>query len=204
MQVDIEIIVIFLILALAVALGATWYVEREKKGPRRARTNKKTDAAVRVLKGFAVRNDFRVLGPMTLTRNGHTAHLDGVLVGWFGVLGVKAFGYNGQVYGNPREAQWLWASADRRENFPSPVEECALAARLMREALMKAGVRNPDSEAVFVFTDPKVELAVPANVGAMKTADLRAYLRREKFRADKGYDVQQLCDALQPFVDGAK
>lgn len=193
--------IIFLLVALVLILAAVWYAEREPKGPRRARDNKNTDAAVRVLKQYAARNGFRVLGPVTFTRNGRTAHLDGVLLGWFGVLGVKAFGYNGQVYGNPREAQWLWACADRRESFPNPAEECALAARLMREALMKAGIRTPETEAVYVFTDPKVELAIPANANAMKTADLRAYLRREKFRADKGYEVDQLYEALLPFAD---
>lgn len=194
-----EILLLGVVL-LVVVVAVTLFVDREKTGPRRARQNKNTAAALRVLKSYAAANDCRVLGPMTLTYKGQTAQLDGVLLGWFGVLGIKALGYNGQVYGGPRQAQWLWASADRRENFASPTEECALAVRALREALMQAGVRNPDCEAVCVFTDPKVELAIPPDSGVLRLRQLRAYLRKDKFQADKGYDLDVLTNALSPLV----
>ena len=173
-----------------------------KRGPRRARSNVKTDAVTALMKRFALRNDCKVLGPVTLHRGEQTVRLDSVAVGWFGVLGVMALGYNGKIYGNPQDKEWLWTSADRREAFANPINECALAARVMREALMNAGVRSPETEAVFVFTDGKAELCIPRSVAPMHLKDFRAYLRKDKFRADKGYDVEKMAAALQPFVEG--
>lgn len=194
-------IILAVVILFAIIAGAVLYAEKEKTGPRRAKTNKNTGAAVRVLKTYAAANDCRVLGPVTLQHKGVTVQMDALLVGWFGVLCVRALGYNGQVYGSPRQAQWLWAAADRRENFASPLEEGAAAVRAVREALMRAGVRNPFCEAVCVFTDPKVELAVPPDSGVLKLAGLRGYLRQEKFHADRGYEVDKLCEALQPLAD---
>ncbi len=194
--------IVLLVLALTVALAVMiFFAEREKKQPRRARTNVGADSAAKILRSFASRNSCRVLGPVTLAKGEQTAKLDAVLVGWFGVLGVKSFGYNGQVFGNPRDEQWLWSCADRRENFANPAAECALAARLMREALMNAGVRSPQVEAVYVFTDPQVELAIPRDTPAMKPADLRALLRKDSYTTDRGYDLEQLCSVLRQFEE---
>ncbi len=195
-----QILILMVVMALAVTV-MIYFAERgdKKKPPRKAHANVNTGAAAKVLKSYAARNDCRVLGPLTLTKGERTVTLDCVLVGWFGVLGVKSLGYNGQVYGNPKDAQWLWSSTGKRENFPNPINDCALAARLMREALMQAGVRNPDSEAVYVFTDSKVELFIPRDAGAMKLADLRSLLRKDKYHTDKGHDLDKMCQALAPF-----
>lgn len=194
-----QIVLIAVLLLVAIA-GIVLFADREKTGPRRARTDRNTSAALRVLKTWAAASDCRLLGAADLTYKDRTVHTDALLVGWFGVLCVRVLGYNGQVYGSPRQAQWLWAAADRRENFASPLEEGAVAVRAVREVLMAAGVRNPFCEAVCVFTDPKVELAVPPDSGAIKLAALRPYLRQEKFRTDRGYDLDKLCEALRPLT----
>lgn len=198
----IEILVPLTLIVIVITV-VILFSERDKSntGPRRAKADANTAAAVKLLKSFAARSQSRVLGPVTLKKGDKTAQLDGVLVGYFGVLGLKTFGYNGQVYGTPKDAHWLWVSANKRENFDNPIEECALAARIMREALMNAGVRNPDCEATYVFTAPKLELCIPRSVGAMTLKELKSYLRKEKFHADKGYDLDVLCKALEPFLN---
>ena len=177
-----------------------FFLEREKKLPR-GRKKENANTAVTVLKRFAANNSCKVLGPVTLTKGDRTARLDAVLVGWFGVFGIKSYGYNGQVYGNAGEAEWVWVSADKREKFANPIEECTLAARLMREALMNAGVRAPESEAVYVFTDSKLEMCIPRNLNPMNLSDLRSYLRKDKFQKDRGYDLDTMVAALEPFVE---
>ena len=177
-----------------------FFMEREKKLPR-GRKKENANAAVAVLKSFAANNSCKVLGPVTLTKGDRTARLDAVLVGWFGVLGIKSYGYNGQVYGNAGEDEWVWVSADKREKFENPIGECTLAARLMREALMNAGVRAPESEAVYVFTDSKLEMCIPRNLNPMNLSDLRSYLRKDKFQKDRGYDLDTMVAALEPFVE---
>ncbi len=198
-QMDMQNLIWIGLVMAALITAVILFVEREKKLPR-ARKKENAGAATAVLRRFALNNDGRVLGPMELTRGDRTVRLDGVLVGSFGVLGVRSLGYNGQIYGNPKEAQWVWVSADKRETFDNPIEECALAGRLLREALMNAGVRAPECDVVYVFADPKVELGVPRNAGAMKPADLRVYLGKDKFHKDRGYDLDTLCAALKPFV----
>lgn len=177
-----------------------FFLEREKKLPR-GRKKENANTAVTVLKRFAANNSCKVLGPVTLTKGDRTARLDAVLVGWFGVLGIKSYGYNGQVYGNAGEDEWVWVSADKREKFENPIGECTLAARLMREALMNAGVRAPESEAVYVFTDNKLEMCIPRSLNPMNLSDLRSYLRKDKFQKDRGYDLDVMVAALEPFVE---
>lgn len=193
--------IVFAVLGVAVIITMVIFMlEREKKLPR-GRKKENANAAVTVLKRFAANNSCRVLGPVTFAKGERTARLDAVLVGWFGVLGIKSYGYNGQVYGNAGEDEWVWVSADKREKFANPIDECTLAARLMREALMNAGVRAPESEAVYVFTDPKLEMCIPRNLNPMNLSDLRSYLRKDKFQKDRGYDLDVMCAALEPFVE---
>ena len=69
------------------------------------------------------------------------------------------------------------------------------------EALMNAGVRAPESEAVYVFTDSKLEMCIPRNLNPMNLSDLRSYLRKDKFLKDRGYDLDTMVAALEPFVN---
>ena len=193
--------IVFIVLGIAVLITMVIFMlEHEKKLPR-GRKKENVNAAVAVLKRFAANNSCKVLGPVTLTKGDRTARLDAVLVGWFGVLGIKSYGYNGQVYGNAGEDEWVWVSADKREKFANPIEECTLAARLMREALMNAGVRAPESEAVYVFTDTRLEMCIPRNLNPMNLSDLRSYLRKDKFQKDRGYDLDVMIAALEPFAE---
>ncbi len=174
--------------------------DEKAKGPRRASKNGNTAAVLRLLRYTAANIGGKVIEAVELQKDGDSYYFDGVLIGCFGVYAVQCYGHNGQIYGNPKDKQWLWVSANKRESMANPVDQAEQATRVLRECLIKAGLRNPECEVGFVFTDARAELCVPRSVSPMKTKDLRKQLGKEKYRKDKGFDTDRVSEILTQYV----
>lgn len=157
-----------------------------------------TQQAVRAVRSFARSNSFKFIGPATYERGGRVTRLDAVVVGYFGVLGIQALGYNGEIYGTADEARWLQVAADgTRTHFPNPVDETAEAVRVLRDALMEGKQRKVPVEVLCVFCGSKVQLALPRAVEYYTIKTLKKQLRKEKYLDDTGLELEQVEQALR-------
>lgn len=159
----------------------------------------KGNKAISVTKRFCTSNGYRFMSPVTINGKKRQAELDAIVVGYFGVLGVKVIDYaDGIVYGNANEAEWLWI--DKKENrtyFQNPIVEASADVRTLRDALFVQRLQQTPIEVVCVFTSKKLQLALPPNTGQYTMSEFKKLLRKEKYRNDTGLDLDKVEEAFQ-------
>lgn len=206
--------IIFIIAMVAVGLLAfavSMYMvhlmrgKQEKSAPARAGQapaalpddeHKGADGVVRALRRYAAVQDYTVIAPVDLTGTKDAADLDAVLVGWFGVLGVKCLGYGGTVYGSPDEAQWVQVLNGARRSFENPMQKAQKSARAVRDVLFSAKLKSVPVETVVVFTNKGAQLNLPRSTGHYTEKTFAAYLKSDRFSEDKHIEVEPVAAAL--------
>ncbi len=185
------------IAAVAVAIYILYrYMQNRKK--RAAGREYGIESAVGAARRFATSNGFRFLPGATYGAKGRTAALDAVVVGYFGVLGVRAMGYNGEIYGAAGDDGWLQVAQDgTRTQFANPITGAAADVRVLRDVLIGHGLRQVPVEVVSVFTNSSAQLAIPKGTGHLTLKDFKALLGKEKYLADTGLDLEKVFMALQ-------
>ncbi len=158
--------------------------------------HKGRDAILRQLRRFAAVNEFKVLEPVALTGVHGTTDLDAILVGWFGVLGVKCLGYGGTVYGNAEEEDWVQEMNGRRRTFKNPMTRSQQSNRVIRDVLFSTGLKSIPVETVVVFTGKSTELALPRSTGHYTEKTFGAYLKSTHFEEDKKVEIEPIVKLL--------
>lgn len=159
----------------------------------------KGNKAVALTKRFCTSNGYRFMSPVTINGKKKQASLDALVIGYFGVLGVKVIDYaDGIVYGNANEAEWLWI--DKKENrtyFENPITETSADVRILRDALFVQKLQQTPIEVVCVFTSKKLQLALPPNTGHYSMSEFKTLLRKEKYKKDTGLDLDKVQEAFR-------
>ncbi len=188
--------VVLLVLTLVATLiyGET---TRSKTKKANGRENEK-NRALAPLRAFARSNGFRLIEPATLCSKGKEAKLDAIVVGYFGVIGVIALGYNGEIYGDAGQSEWVQILPNKtRINFPNPITEAVGGVRVVRDALFEAGQKKVPVEIHCVFTYPNVQVAVPRSVGVLEIGAWKTLLKKERYLDDTGLDLDVVEQAIR-------
>lgn len=168
-----------------------------KKGEMPDDEHKGAEQLVRAVRRFAASDDYVVIAPVNVQGSKDAADLDLVLVGWFGVLGVKCLGWGGEVYGSLDQDEWTQVLPQGRRTFPNPMTRAGKSARSVRDALFAARMKNVPVETVVVFTNPAASLNLPRSTGHYTEKTFLAYLKGPHFREDKKVDVEAVAAALR-------
>ena len=150
-------------------------------------------------KRMAAMNQYEVISPAVLEKNGSVTDLDFILVGIFGLLCVKCVGLGGEIYGSAGDAMWLQVCDEKRQSFENPLRRAEQDTRLVRDALFSAKMKNVPVETVVVFTNKRAQLALPRSTGHYTMKDFRALLGKSKFTQDKHTDIAQAVAALRAY-----
>lgn len=193
-----------LIAILAVVFLIIYFISKNQgeEGPtnkaKRAQKDRGVDAAVKALNRYASLHNFCILQPAHLRCGEKAADLDAILVTFAGIIGVRCLGYNGEIFANSGESDWLWVTQESRTRIPDPVAQCAADARAIRDVLMQnPKLRNVPVECLPVFTDKSVQLAVPKSSRVFRQKDLMSTLEKEKYLEDKGLDQELIAGLLR-------
>lgn len=197
---DIILILIIAVVAILLVTFVPGLFNKEDgpKMPGKAKTGLGSGKLTRMVSHFALRRQYKVLGPCRFEKDGQTAEVDCVLIGYFGVLALKSVGRNGEVYGGVNDDEWLQVVKDARIKFENPFNECARAIPLMRDRLEAAKVRGVFLECMPVSTYKKAQLAVPKSAGLLKLSEFSLLLEKQKYMEDKGVDLEKVAAALKP------
>ncbi len=190
---------IFIIAALVIfiAVVMVWYNGRYRTQKDKGRDANK-EKVVRQIRNFARQNQFRFIAPLQLENKGDSVCLDAVLIGYFGVLGVIALGYNGEVYGKAEDENWVQITPKgERNTFRSPEKESAIALRALRNGLISEKQKNIPVEVVYVFGDKNAQLGIPRSLGVMRSKDLKNLLGKDRFLDDCGLDLDAVENAIK-------
>lgn len=149
-----------------------------------------TKKGLAVVKRFARDIDARLIVPARFTRGERTVDLDALVIGYFGILGVRLYGYEGTVYGNASGDNWLLVTpAGERLYFADPVAGCSADMRGVRDVLFESKMKTVPVTVLHAFVDAKVQIAVPRSMSCMDLKSLRQELGRESYRQDIGLDL---------------
>ncbi|MDD3430118.1 MAG: nuclease-related domain-containing protein [Oscillospiraceae bacterium] len=192
------------IAAVAVVLFFTYYAFNEKPLPwakdKTAKQAVGVSSALNTVQRWAKLNNTQVISSATLQSKNLSAYADAILVGPFGVLGIKCLGLNGDIYGEKNDGAWLQVVNDERISFENPLTECNVCARLIREALFAAGIKNTNVDCIAVFCNKKANIAVPRSAGIVFPHTLKDTLNKDKYTIDKGLDTQKAAEAIKTFI----
>lgn len=195
-------IVGIILMLLFIPFGGSSIVGGEKK-ERRAKNlggSRAASAPLSAARRFAMTHRYEIVQPAHIVSSGKEADLDFLLVGCFGVLGVKCIGLGGTIYGGASEAEWTQISGGVRTPFANPIAEASAATRVVRDVLFAAKRKNVPVETVCVFTNPKAELALPRGTGHLTVKEFRSLLARDKYLYDKGVDEKAVAQLLRDAV----
>lgn len=196
MQMDWIFQLVFLaIVVVVVGLGIYFFsplrgAKKEKHKPLPQDEHNGADIVLRQLKRYAATNEYKVIAPVAIEGTRHTADLDALLVGWFGILGVKCLGYGGTVYGQAKDEQWVQEVNGNRRTFENPLMRAQKSAQAIRDVLFAAKVKNIPVETIVVFTGKKTELALPRSTGHYTLDQFTSYLKSTRFEEDKKVEVE--------------
>lgn len=200
-----QILDIIILLAICGGLFAIYYfIKRDKSGlaaksgdlSASARASKQLSATKR----FALLQQYQVIAPANLAKNGKFADFDFILVGVFGLLCVKCIGLGGEIYGNPDDENWLQVQKGERKSIPNPMLATEADTRLVRDTLFTAKLKNVPVECAVVFTNKKAELALPRTTGHYLPKDFKNLLGKSSLLADKGVDIAKAADAVRAYL----
>lgn len=156
------------------------------------------DKVVAAARHFAHANDAILIAPAHLAQKGRTATLNALVVGYFGILGVRALGYNGTIYGRGDEDEWVQVAAnEQRVYFQNPQKQDADDVRVIRDALFAGKFKTVPVEVVTVFCNKKAELALSRKAEALTMKNYKTMLRKEKYEKDAGVDIKKIEEALR-------
>lgn len=193
------VMVCFFVAMLVFILTKVYFEKTKKPKPsdRKGRGNS-VENAVKPLQTLAKRNKFRFIGPAEFEYSGRRLRVDGLMIGYFGVLGVIGLGYNGGVYGDASEDEWIQVMPDgQRVKFPSPMLETAADVRAIRSALFADKLKKVPVEVHAVFTNYEVKLGVPRSTGVLSVGDWRELLKEDRFLDDTGLDLDEVEAAIR-------
>ena len=181
-----------------ILMGLKWFEkgEEDSKRPKFAKTAIKNDGVDKLLgslRRYASTHNFTLLENVTLGED----KLDAVLVTYSGVVGVRCYGYNGQIFANPGDREWFWKAADESERFTAPAEHTAADTRTLRDKLFAAGQKKIKVETLAVFTSPSVSMAVPKSIYPLRSKELLSLLENDQYLEDTGLDKDAVVAALK-------
>lgn len=159
--------------------------------------HKGRDGIIRMLSRYAALHEYQVVNPANLTGVHGTTDLDVLLVGWFGILGVKCLGYGGTIYGDPSEEQWVQELQGHRRTFQNPMTRAQKSGLVIRDVLFAAGMKRIPVETVVVFTNKSAQLMLPRSNNHYTEKTFAAYLKTLHFEEDKNVQVDPVAKLMR-------
>ncbi len=195
----IAVVVVVLVVFILVFRGenVTDFMKRKAKNQKSEKSIKKPLQAAR---RFAAMQQYQVISPARLAKNGVFADIDFIIVGVFGLLCVKCIGLGGEIYGSAGDANWLQVIGENRTSFDNPLQRSTADTRLVRDSLFAAKLKSVPVETVCVFTNKTATLAVPRGAGHLTVKEFKALLGKDRFLTDKKVDIEKAAAAVKEYL----
>ncbi len=191
---DLRVIVITAILIVVVIALLGVYL-RSKKNIYAGKQGEKKVA--HKLKWFAGIRNFKVINDIYLPLYDKTTQIDHILIGYFGMLVIETKNYKGDVYGNPKEKEWLHIVGDDKNKFYNPLMQNQTHIDAIRHILAKEKIYKINIDSLIVFTGGrKSHLYIPKNLPIIKVKKLGGFLRKSAYEKDNNVDIDLLYNTL--------
>lgn len=195
--------VLVMLLVVAVLLGGSliyliYYLTVNVFNPEGRGAEKKT---ARILKNFGRIRGYKVLSDIDLSVDGKAAHIENMLIGYFGILLVSTCGARGEYYGTLDSATWPVTRKDGREKtiIPNPMLAQRQAIAVLRALFAKNNVYKVAIDGVVYLTSRsnKTVICISNNSEILRPGKLSGYLSKDKYQNDAGHDVGKIAELIR-------
>ena len=156
--------------------------------------------AAGILRRYAARHEGKVLSDITLEGKNGWAHMDHILVGYFGVLFVTVLGEVGSYYGDEGDESWTIVPEGKAKQYlPNPLKNGETAMDALRGVLSKNDVYNVPMEQLVVLLpsfNEKREFCIRKTLPVINVRKLSSRLSTSHFVADNGVDVEKVVSLI--------
>ena len=157
----------------------------------------------KILKGFSGIRRYKVLNDVTLSYKGKTAHIDCMMVGYFGILFVNAVDIKkAQLFGSEYEEKWAIVDKNDKRRINNIYKETVQFNAFLRDVFSNESIYSiPFENAICIKCKDDVK-QINANVNAMNILtpkQLKKYIRRVKFEKDLGVDVDRIVQCIDKY-----
>lgn len=164
----------------------------------------KKDVTVKVekiLKSFALTRYYKVLRDINLEYKGKTAHIDCLMVGYFGVLFVSAYDLKkAQLFGGENEDKWVVLDGDKKTAVNNLYKQNIENNAFLREVFSSEKIYSiPFENAVCVDCKDDIK-QINANVNSMTILtlkQLKKHIRKLKFEKDNGVQIDKIINCIE-------
>ena len=150
-----------------------------------------------ILKRFAGIRSFKVINDIYLPLYDKTTQLDHILIGFFGMIVIETKNYKGDIYGAPKDKEWLHVVGDEKNKFYNPIMQNQTHIDAIRHIFAKEKIYNINIDSLIVFTGGrKSHLYIPKNLPVIKLRKLKKVLHKSAYEKDNDVDVEKLYNTL--------
>ena len=157
----------------------------------------------KILKSFAGIRKYKVLSDVTVEYKGKSAHIDQMMVGYFGVLFVSAYNLKkASLFGGENEDKWAVVKDDKKEHIPNFHKQNLAFNAFLRDIFSSEKIYSiPFENAVCIKCKDDIK-QINANVNSMNILtlkQLKKHIRKVKFEKDLGVDVDKIVNCIEKY-----
>ena len=154
----------------------------------------------KVLKRFATMRNFTVLGKTKIVVDGEEFNFDAILLGFYGTIGIKTVDYSGEVYGQPRDKNWVHMFEGKKTEFQNPVESLNGSVRFFKDFYKKEKIKGGNSDAMVVFASNTCEAFIGKSDKALQIDKLYNTLNASTYIKDNGASIEDMKNAIEKYT----
>ncbi|MBR5485709.1 MAG: NERD domain-containing protein [Oscillospiraceae bacterium] len=149
----------------------------------------------KLLGKFCSMHRYKLLTNVTLNNGKSTAHVDHVVIGYFGVLLFQNVQQRGEYFGDNSLDYWnIIDENGEKKQIASPFSEAVKSEEVLNSMLAHAGIYNVPVEAYVILSgDPeKTMYNGRKNSQILNIASLKKLLTNSKYEKDNQLDIEKI------------
>lgn len=154
----------------------------------------------KVLKKYVRSRDFKLLPRTTINFNGTEFTFDAILLAYSGTVAFVSDGHGGQIYGDATEPDWTQVFEGTKIHFSNPLKALNGSVKFFRDIYRFEKVKCGETDAMLVFTNREVGVAVPKSLPVVQLPDLLKKLEGGKYLADNKADIDAMERAIKKYT----
>ncbi|MEG1943830.1 MAG: hypothetical protein RR058_00215 [Oscillospiraceae bacterium] len=202
MGVNVE--VVLMLIGAGVSIALIYFLAKYMKDTGRYKLAKRRESAEhaskkvkRAISGFSSLHRYKTLYNVVLEDKGAKATLDGLIIGYFGIIGFVACPLSCSVFVENANDDITQVVLDKKESFKNPYVFAQTAQRALTTALRVEKLYKVPVEVKVFFTAGGNALNIPRTLEPLRSVkEVKKLLHSSKFVEDKGVDLDAVEKAI--------
>ena len=153
------------------------------------------------LKKYAFKHNMKIVFPGSIRIQQQISPTTMILVGSFGILLIRCYGFGGHIFVDPDSGNWKQQMNEQQKEIPSPLLSMEKERGLMETALKEQNLPQAPIFTASVFTRRDVLLNVPTSLHVFDRVSFLQWLKEDPlFFEDRSLSVSEITRTLVELV----